>query len=239
VTDWSAILRIPARSAPDAYGPFESLADDLVRFGPEAFGLLARWPTPNGPYVVADLCWAPDVAAARRALLRDAANDRGALARPPEALLPDSRASVYSELKAACEAARHPHGFVFTRTGACVGHYVSIQRFTYLFRSGALDPGESVYAILADTDPDLWTLTVGIDLAALALELRATFDLAAEVGAEGLYAQIELPELQLDLTRSHDRPARRAGTVLVPVGESRNPRDRGDRCGVGPASGFQ
>ncbi len=155
---------------------------------------------PNGRPVVSLLCWAPDQGAARRALIRDAASDSGALITPPEALLAAPGAIKYAQIKSVGEVEGHDQGFTFARSGLCVGHYLSIKRHTYLFRSGALDPSEQLYAITVDPDPDFWELTAGIDLAALAHALEDSGALHGVIlDARGLHAQVESSDLQLDL----------------------------------------
>jgi hypothetical protein len=200
MVDWPAMLNVLPRSAPSAYGQFELVGDDLVSFGPTAFGVLAKWPMPNGGLVVSLLCWAPDQGAARRALMREPASDRGALITPPEALLAAPEAITYAQIKSIGEAKGHDHGFTFTRTGSCVGHYLAIRRFTYLFRSGALEPSEQLYAIQVDPDPSFWELIAGVDLAALAHALEDSRVLhGIRVDARGLHARFESSQIRLDL----------------------------------------
>ncbi|HEX5065915.1 MAG TPA: hypothetical protein VFY49_07365 [Myxococcota bacterium] len=197
--DWQAMLLVPARSAPGAYGQFEVLGSDLVSFGPNAFALLGEWGMPNGEHVVTTLCWAPDEGAARRAVLRDGSSDSGAVVSPPEALLAAPGAITYGQIESIAEGEGHDHGFLFARAGMCVGHYLSIKRFTYLFRSGALEPNERLYAVLIDPDPDFWEYTAaGVDLAALAHALAGNLP-DITVDARGLRARFESTDLEVEL----------------------------------------
>lgn len=107
--------------------------------------------------------YAPSVGAAIRIVFRETSEDENLIAPIPKELLLSPECVRYGDILNEAKKNQDRHfsaDFLFKYgSGHCVGRSVSVERFTYFFRSGRVeDPDELVYAVSLETGDFRWTL---------------------------------------------------------------------------------